>query len=436
MNKIKITFFLLVCGLAHLSAQTSYTSYFTGNPDDAEASPTGGSVLMGGAGENDQAMTWFLNRADGGDILVLRASGSDGYNDYLFSELGVSVNSVETIVFNTPAAASDPYVLDKISRAEGIWFAGGDQWNYVSFWRGTEVATSINEAVNVRGAVVGGISAGMAIMGSVYFSAENGTVTSNQALNNPYHPNVTVDTGPFLSIDYLNDVITDTHYDDPDRKGRHAVFMARMVTDHGINARGIACDEFTAICIDPAGLARVYGEFPSFDDNAYFIQTNCNLSDFGPETCATDQPLDWNLDGEALYVYQVKGTADGSNTFNLADWETGSGGQWQFWSVDDGSFTEADGVQIECLPLSTEDFISTAFSIYPNPARDLVNIDWNTQQLEQIEVYDIKGIRITQINAPLGNQLQISTAQWSPGVYFLRLTSRLGQQLVARLIKS
>ena len=133
---------------------------------------------MGGAGENDQAMIWFLQRANGGDVLVLRASGSDGYNDYMYSELGVTVNSVETIVFNDWTAASEPYVLNKIQQAEAIWFAGGDQWDYVSYWRGTGVATGINDAISERGAVVGGISAGMAIMGSIYFTAENGTVTS------------------------------------------------------------------------------------------------------------------------------------------------------------------------------------------------------------------------------------------------------------------
>jgi hypothetical protein len=43
-----------------------------------------GTVLMGGASENDNAMRWFLERAGGGDVLVLRTSGEDGYNDYFF----------------------------------------------------------------------------------------------------------------------------------------------------------------------------------------------------------------------------------------------------------------------------------------------------------------------------------------------------------------
>lgn len=62
--------------------------------------------------------------ADGGDILVLRASGSDGYNNYFYSQLGVTINSVETIVFNNGQAASNAYIQRRIDEAEAIWLAG------------------------------------------------------------------------------------------------------------------------------------------------------------------------------------------------------------------------------------------------------------------------------------------------------------------------
>jgi len=90
---------------------------------------------MGGASEDDNAMTWFLQQANGGDILVLRTSGSDGYNNYMYSELSAGVNSVETIVFNNSSASNESYIHQKIQQAEAIWFAGGDQWNYISYWR-------------------------------------------------------------------------------------------------------------------------------------------------------------------------------------------------------------------------------------------------------------------------------------------------------------
>lgn len=241
---------LFTIALAFNSFSQSYTSYFTGNSIDISTTPSGGICMMGGATEHDEAMKWFLQRANGGDVLVLRTSGSDGYNDYMYTDLGVSVNSVETIVFNNSSASNDAYVQQKIQQAEAIWFAGGDQWNYISYWRDTPVEAYVNEAITIRNAVIGGTSAGMAIQGGYYFSAENGTVTSASALANPFDSRVTVDSTAFLENEYLSDVITDSHYDDPDRKGRHVAFLARMNSDYGIAGKGIACNEYTAVCID------------------------------------------------------------------------------------------------------------------------------------------------------------------------------------------
>jgi hypothetical protein len=72
----------LLLAQLNMSAQT-YTSYFTGNATDITVTPQGGTCMMGGATEHDEAMKWFLQRANGGDVLVLRASGSNGYNDLL-----------------------------------------------------------------------------------------------------------------------------------------------------------------------------------------------------------------------------------------------------------------------------------------------------------------------------------------------------------------
>jgi len=346
MKKITL---ITCCWIIHFHAfPQSYTSYFTGSNTDVNVTAYGGVCLMGGATDNDEAIKWFLQQANGGDILVLRASGSDGYNNYMYSSLGVSVNSVETIVFNSAVAANEPYIHQKIQTAEAIWFAGGDQWDYVSYWRNTPITMFINDAIQNRNIVIGGTSAGMAIQGGFYFSAQNGTVTSATALSNPYSNNITVDATPFLQNDYLQNVITDTHYDNPDRKGRHVAFLARILTDYGVRAKGIACDEYTAVCIDTAGIARVYGEYPTYDDNAYFIQTNCELANDTPENCTSGNPLDWNLGGEAVKVYQVKGTLTGMNSFDLTNWQSGNGGVWQNWYVNNSTFMESAGASINC----------------------------------------------------------------------------------------
>jgi cyanophycinase-like exopeptidase len=405
----------------------SYTSYFTGNATDVVTNPTGGICLMGGATESDQAMQWFLQRADGGDILVLRASGSNGYNDYFYTDLAITVNSVESIVCNDATCADEVYIQQKIQQAEAIWFAGGDQWNYVSYWRNTAIDSLINDAILNRGIVIGGTSAGMAIMGKAYFSAENGSVTSATALANPYNSLVTVDTVSFLKNAFLENVVTDTHYDNPDRKGRQVTFMARMM-NMGLNAKGIACDEYTAVCVTPEGIASVYGDYPTNDDNAYFIQTNCALPDPTPETCVNGTPLTWNRNGEALTVYTVKGTTTGANTFNLNDWETGSGGTWNYWSVDNGVLTEAAGLQPDCFNLSVStQFID--FSVSPNPVMDILTIQ-STETIHAVNIYTLQGILVKRIST----SETIDVRELPAGIYMVECISTNGSA-ISRIVK-
>lgn len=286
---------------------------------------------MGGAEENDNAMRWFLQRANGGDVVVLRASGADGYNDYLFNELGVSVNSVQTIITTTVEAANDPYVARQIRNAEALWIAGGDQWDYVSFWKNGPVGKAIQYLISEKKAVVGGTSAGMAILSGAYFSAENGTIKSEEALADPFSERLKVGYNDFLHTPFLEKVITDTHYDARNRKGRHAAFLARLIAAHGPGFQGIACEEYTAVCINTNGVGQVFGNQPQA--RAYFIQSMS-----APETCAPGVPLDWRNHGQAMQVGAIPGTDDGRFSFDLKDWKTTTGGTWEYWWVENGVF--------------------------------------------------------------------------------------------------
>jgi len=425
INSCRMKAILILLTVLPLAAfSQSYTSYFTGSATDLVSSPQGGICLMGGATEHDEAMKWFLQRADGGDILVLRASGSDGYNDYLYSQLGISVNSVETIVFNNASASYDSYVQQKIAAAEAIWFAGGDQWDYTSYWRNTAVDSLINIGLAQRNIVIGGTSAGMAIQGGIYFSAENGTVTSSTALSNPYDFRVTADSTSFLKNDILSDVITDTHYDNPDRKGRHAVFLARIYTDYGIVGKGIACDEYTAVCIDENGLASAYGEWPTYDENVYFIQPNCELQDFSPEDCSVGNPLEWNHNGDALKVYHIKATMNGENTFDLSDWTTGVGGTWKNWRVTNGVLQEIVGDPLSCSSAGITEAKKAQIRIYPNPVSEFLQIDGlhTLEGLKSLHLFNVSGKLVGAIDVQ-SNQAEFDMRNLSEGMYTLSIVS-------------
>jgi cyanophycinase-like exopeptidase len=342
--------FLLLFGPAITNAQ--YTSYFTGNPADVQVQPSQGVVLMGGATENDNAMRWFLQKANGGDVVVIRTSGSNGYNDYLYSQLGITVNSVETLVLPSRAAATNSYVRTKLNQAEAIWIAGGDQSTYNDFWKNTAVDSAVNKLMNVTKGVVGGTSAGMAILGGFYFYAGNGSVSSATALLNPYGPSVTIGHDDFLHSPFLDTLITDTHFDNPDRRGRLMVFMARIMADHpSMMPKAIACEEYTAVCIDSSGLGKVFGNYPTNNDIAYFIQVNCENAIRGPEICLPGAPLEWNRSASALKVYAVPGTQTGTHSFNVAGFNNGSGGSWQNWSVTDQTFGSVASNAPQCSVL-------------------------------------------------------------------------------------
>ncbi len=411
-----LVFFLFMSSQLFSQSTSTYVSGTTANKDTLAA---GGVCLMGGATEDDNAMEWFLNRANGGDVVVLRTSGSDGYNNYMYNFPGISLNSVITIVFNDASGVNDSFIQTIVGNAEAIWFAGGDQWEYVSYWRNSPIDSIIRSNIENRSIAVGGTSAGMAILGGYYFSAENGTVTSSAALNNPYDLDVTIDSTMFLALPQLHNVITDTHYDDPDRKGRHTVFLSRIFEDYSVPAKGIACDEYTSVCIDTNGVARVFGGFPTYDDNAYFIQTNCNLVDESPEICANNVPLTWNRGGEALKVYQIKGNASGTNSFDISNWQTGNGGVWKNWFVQSGMLNESFSSPLDCGFTTIDEFGSAdAFQIYPNPSTDFLNIKSNDKYLK-FQIFDTYGRLV--MNGEI-NGFQIDINQLEQGVYRLEIS--------------
>lgn len=416
---------LLIVLACRLHGQ-AYTSYFTGHMNDTIVPAMGGVCMMGGASEHDEAMKWFLRQCNGGDVLVLRASGSDGYNNYLYSQLGIDINSVETIVCNSAQASYDPYVLQKISQAEGIWFAGGDQWDYVFYWRHTPVDSLINQGIAERQVVIGGTSAGMAILGGFYFSAKNGTVTSGAALANPYTNKVTVDSTSFIRTPYLSKVITDTHYDNPDRRGRQVTFLARIYTDWGVEARGIACDEYTALCIGTDGIAHAYGDYPDNDDNAWFIQTNCELETRAPESCVNGSPLIWDQQQTALKAYNIKGTNTGTNTFDLNTFVSGTGGDWYNWYVTNGVFnaSESDRIHCQSTGLPWEDNDGLHLDLYPNPYHSgPIMIHYGSTAPSEIWLTDMRGMRIIEVINPGAYTTTLQPEALAPGLYILSAVS-------------
>ena len=287
---MRSTALVLVLTLVAAPASAKITRYLTGNPGDVSPGPLAGPALnLGGGGTDvDAALQAMIDLARGCtscattvDVVILRASGADGYNDYIFAMNGV--DSVESLVITKASQANSPEVVATVSNAEVVFFAGGDQCNYVTLFKGGALEAAV-ESVYSRGGSIGGTSAGMAIQGEFIFDGCNGSATSTEILANPFHRRASF-TYDYFSWNDMGDVMTEQHLVTRDRMGRLFGFLARQIQDGKTpSALGVAADEVTSIVVDGSGLATVYGE-----GNAYFV-----LADHFPEVCQARTPLTYS----------------------------------------------------------------------------------------------------------------------------------------------
>ncbi|MGN6420256.1 MAG: isoaspartyl peptidase/L-asparaginase [Pseudobacter sp.] len=320
----------------NVNAQTKNTTgpslKLSGDPADVTTPTKGGVVLIGGGGNVDAAFKWMIDRSGGGDVVVIRASGDYLYNDDI-AKLG-KVNSVETLLIDSREVANDEKVATTIRNAEMLFITGGDQSNYMNFWRNTKTSEAINYLLNTKKVPAGGTSAGCAVLSGFYYSGETGSATSEITMD-PFDKNVTLYNNDFLQPPYLKNVLTDQHYSQRMRQGRHITFLSRIINDWKLFPKGIAPDERTAVCIDEQGNAQVIGE-----GKAYFISTDPAAA---PERIKPGVPLQWLAGRQAMRVYEIQGSAAGAGYFSVSDFDPAKakGGIWYWWWVDKGAWQQS-----------------------------------------------------------------------------------------------
>ncbi len=162
--------------------------------------------------------------------------------------------------------------------------------------------TAVNGVI-ARGGVVGGISAGLAILGQFLFAAEKNTITSSKALADCFNMKITLEQD-MVDIPTLASTITDSHFTDRGRLGRLMTFMARTIRDGwSTDTKGIGVDGFTAALLEPDGTATVIG-----DANVSFLRMRSD----DVTTCERAEPLQTRF--IELHVLH-----DG-DTFNVTTW--------------------------------------------------------------------------------------------------------------------
>jgi cyanophycinase len=329
------------------AAAEGYAYYVAGDPKvPAPGVRVPGLALLGGPPnelyegheppppEVDAAFTWLVNRSGRGHVVVIGTSNTDEHCTYLYRHLPPPHPvSVETLVFKTRDAASERFVVQTIRNADALFIKGGDQSEYLRLWHGTAVLDAIRHVAG-KGAPIGGSSAGLAVLGEFSFSAREEFLYSPLALANPYDKHVTLERD-FLGLSrlelspyrFLRQVLTESHFSDRGRMGRHVTLLARIVQDGWEKqAKGLAVDEMTAVLIEADGSATVVDHRPPDKRGAaYFFVTPGP-----PEVCRRGVPLTY----QNLSAYRIRASDAGAG-FNLATW-TGTGGTPLTVSVEQG----------------------------------------------------------------------------------------------------
>lgn len=233
-----------------------------------------GIILMGGSTDVDSIFTEKVRPyIQGGNVLVLRTQGAEGYNDYFLHLLQAA--SVETLLVDSREKANSDYVRWAVQSAEFIWFAGGDQSTYITNWQDTALQQALYGAYQ-RGAIIGGTSAGNAILSSIIYNPDGvGSAVSKEVVQDFCDTNIAFSPA-FLAAPMLSHTLADTHFKQRDRLGRLLVFLGHH-QQHQLT--GIGVSERTALWVERSGHSEVFGEHEVYivraDQQTRFLQTEC-----------------------------------------------------------------------------------------------------------------------------------------------------------------
>lgn len=214
-------------------------------------------LIVGGGSQPDSLVTRFVALAGGPGrariAVVPMASDEPLATGEEKAEQLREFGAVATVLNLSRAEAADSAVAGRLEGITGIWFTGGDQVPLAAVLGGTPALAAMRRRYR-EGAVVGGTSAGAAIMGDSMLTGNQRRPDSLGYYGDEY-PEIarrTIEVVPGLG--FLPAAIVDQHFLRRERQNRLlAVILERP------RFLGVGIDEGTALEVDPDGRWRVLG---------------------------------------------------------------------------------------------------------------------------------------------------------------------------------
>jgi cyanophycinase len=212
-----------------------------------------GHLVIIGGGEDrkhDKAiLSRFVELAGGADarIVVITAASKivdemwEVY-DQAFADLGVKTRVHVALASRQDANSED--VVREVARADGIFMTGGDQKRLLAIIGGTALDVEMHTALKVRGACIGGTSAGASAM-------SGHMLAQGRADLHPEKGSVSLSAG----LGFLHRVVIDQHFSE-----RHRLSRLLSLVAQNPYLQGIGIDEDTALVVERGVGIEVLGE--------------------------------------------------------------------------------------------------------------------------------------------------------------------------------
>lgn len=210
-------------------------------------------VIVGGV-QTQEIVKKFVTLAGGPNarIIVIPNAGSEPQlNAELEQKDHIALGAQSDYLLFTRETADADSNLKKMDWANAVYFLGGDQSDLTRDMLGTKLLQKVFDIYN-KGGVVGGTSAGAAVMSEVM-------ITGNELIN-------TDSTVSFINIErgnvetkqgfgFLKTVIVDQHFL---KRKRHNRTISSLIEHPTLF--GIAIDESTSIVVNPDNTFEVLGD--------------------------------------------------------------------------------------------------------------------------------------------------------------------------------
>jgi cyanophycinase len=203
-------------------------------------------------------------------ITSASAEGRESFHEYkkVFSEMKItSVGHIHHEKRNE--VLNDPALVERMEKANAIFFAGGDQLKYTHLYGGTLFLTKLKNRYIRENIVLAGTSAGAMAMSTPMIYAGN---TEVQELGGT----IKVTTG----LEFLKDVCIDTHFV---HRGRF-VRMAQVVVTNPV-CIGLGIEEDTAVIVSNGLDLEVVG------NGTIIIMEGIHISDANIEDFTQEKPV-------------------------------------------------------------------------------------------------------------------------------------------------